>query len=112
LKREATSKVVEIGVSAEWRLVKAGLGLFVGAISVAFNPHFVAGFGEEVVIFRPSFFGSGFGALWAQRQPIPGDDSEHCGQEGSLFAGVFFSGVHGIGEVSQRIESSLEAQAA
>jgi hypothetical protein len=64
--------------------------------------HERARFGEEVEVFRSSFFDSGFRATRAKRKKIGGDEREHIVDEAQLFSRRRGSGVDDVGEVGGR----------
>ena len=80
-------------------------------VAVADDLHFVTGFGEELIGFRSSFFGAGFGSVGPMGDEIACEAGEHLVDEFGLFAGTVVGGIDGLGPVSQRVEGAFEADA-
>ena len=66
-------------------------------------------FGEELVVFRSSFFGSGFGSLGTLWDRIASHEGEHSVNELLLSAGRFRCGMDRLGELADGIEGAFEA---
>jgi hypothetical protein len=60
----------------------------------------VTGFGEEAVVFWPSFLGSGFASEGSERNRVGSDHGQHFSDEGILFARVRAGGMNGSCEVA------------
>ena len=75
---------------------------------MAWDAHFVTWFGEEVIVFGASFFGSRFDSVGSPGELVFGDEVEELFVESGSFSGE--GGLDGGGVVAHGVEAAFEAE--